>query len=413
MFKSEKTYKILVLVLFIALAVSLPLYKKLSLSFVWLILLLWLAEGNFKEKYKRFVSTGNVFVRAAFLLLPLLYLAGVFYSANLDQAMFRIEQKASLLLIPIVLFSFHPVIKTKEFFIKIMYSFIFGIITAGMICLIRAFLRYQETGSLLVFYYSEFSMFHHPGYFALYAAVAVAGLLYIIDCCWKRYNILIKSFLISALLLILVFTFLLSSKAGILSVLIVFAVAFLVIVVVRKKYLFALIAILALIILILAGTMIFSFAGDRFLKNSLTEKNMEASPDGVGVRLTVWKSSLSVIKKYPLFGVGTGDFKDVMAKEYLRSAPVMQKVGFRNAHNQFLETTVTLGITGGIALMLWLLVPFRLAFHKNHYFYLSFLLVIFFNFLVESMLETQSGIMFIVFMHTWFFVISDNIDIRW
>jgi O-antigen ligase len=413
MFKSEKIYKIVVLVLFIALAFSLPLYKKLSLSFVWLTLLLWLAEGNFKKKYHRFVTTGNAFVKVAFLLLPLLYIAGVFYSNNLDQAMFRIEQKASLLLMPIVLFSFHPVIKTKDFFIKVMYAFILGIITAGVICLIRAFLRYQETESLLVFYYSELSIFHHPGYFALYTTVAVAGLLYIIDSCWKRYNILLKTLLVSALLFIIVLTFLLSSKAGILSLFIVFAIAFLFIVIVRKKILLALMTVITLIILVVAGTKVFSFAGDRFLKNSLTEKNIEKTPDGVEVRVAVWKSSLNVVKQYPLFGVGTGDFKDMIAKEYLKSAPVMHKVGFRNAHNQYLETAVTLGIVGGIALLLWLLVPFRLAFLKNHYFYMAFILVILFNFLVESMLETQSGVMFIVFMHTWFFSISDNIDIRW
>jgi len=74
-----------------------------------------------------------------------------------------------------------------------------------------------------------------------------------------------------------------------------------------------------------------------------------------------------------------------------------------NAHNQYLQTYIALGIPGALLLILMLVLPGWLAVRRIHFIYFSFLAVFAFNILVESMLEVQAGVIYYAFFNSLFF----------
>ena len=75
-----------------------------------------------------------------------------------------------------------------------------------------------------------------------------------------------------------------------------------------------------------------------------------------------------------------------------------------NAHNQYLQTFLGLGIPGLLLLLSFLLVPFSLAWKKKkkNFPYMAFILIVLLNFLVESMLEARAGTNFIALFNCLF-----------
>jgi O-antigen ligase len=120
-------------------------------------------------------------------------------------------------------------------------------------------------------------------------------------------------------------------------------------------------------------------------------------------RLVVWKAAIEVIKENPVFGVGTGDVKDALLSEYQKENRVMVYNMRLNAHNQYLQTYIALGIFGALLLVIYLVVPAWFALRKIHFIYFSFLAVFAFNILVESMLEVQAGVIYYAFFNSLLF----------
>jgi O-antigen ligase len=77
-----------------------------------------------------------------------------------------------------------------------------------------------------------------------------------------------------------------------------------------------------------------------------------------------------------------------------------------NAHNQFIQTFITLGVLGAALLAAMFLVPAVLGFRKEAWIYLTFLTVTGISMLFESMLETQAGVVFYAFFNTFLFAMS-------
>ena len=72
-------------------------------------------------------------------------------------------------------------------------------------------------------------------------------------------------------------------------------------------------------------------------------------------------------------GVGTGDVKDHLLEKY-REKQMFNALGLElNAHNQYLQTTLALGIMGLVILMLTLVLPALYGLEVKQYLYLIFL----------------------------------------
>lgn len=79
-----------------------------------------------------------------------------------------------------------------------------------------------------------------------------------------------------------------------------------------------------------------------------------------------------------------------------------------NSHNQYFDTLISIGIIGLILMLSYFIIPVILMIKKKEYdiVYLSFMFIILFNSIFESVFERQLGIIFFLLFHCLFFHVS-------
>jgi O-antigen ligase len=128
-----------------------------------------------------------------------------------------------------------------------------------------------------------------------------------------------------------------------------------------------------------------------------------SSQDGSMARILVWQTAIEIIKKHPLTGVGTGDVEPELMKLYAQKNIQIAMDESLNAHNQFLQTFLALGIIGFLVLVAVLIIPGIFAFRHSQLLYVLFLVMFALNLLVESMLERQAGVVFYGLINSYLF----------
>lgn len=154
-------------------AFFLPLNKKIIPILIIILVINWLIEGNFKEK---FAQAKNTSLAVLFGSLYIIHVIGLLYSDNIDFAMFDLEIKLSILIFPLLFFT-SPTFDQKKIQ-KILFSFIFGCFLAFLICISRALYLYVQDHQILHFFAAYFSILHHSGYFSMYLNFAIAIIIY-------------------------------------------------------------------------------------------------------------------------------------------------------------------------------------------------------------------------------------------
>jgi O-antigen ligase len=139
--------------------------------------------------------------------------------------------------------------------------------------------------------------------------------------------------------------------------------------------------------------------------NYKSQYSIDKQWGGRAERLLMWDCSGDIIKDNLFFGVGTGDAQDELQECYkvknygsLLYYPDVQY----NAHNQYLQSTIDLGILGLFLLLLCLFLPAYKAFKDDNYLFLSFIALFSIACLTESMLEANKGIIFFTFFSSLF-----------
>ena len=156
--------------------------------------------------------------------------------------------------------------------------------------------------------------------------------------------------------------------------------------------------------IIVLGISLKTLPGLKIRTNATIQRiDQQSKKQGVSdPRINLWSAAWIVIKKNSIIGTGTGDAQDELVKIYKKNNYKRELQENQNPHNQYLQTTVTLGIIGGLLLLIYLLTPFLMAFRKNDYLYLFFLALIILSFLTESILQTQRGTLFFGFFQSLF-----------
>jgi O-antigen ligase len=382
------------IILFQIIAFSLPLAPKILPVLIFALLILWIYEKGFSAKWNYFKSNKLNFLLPSFYIL---YMIGIFWSENLGYALSDIEIKLSLFLLPVIILSESLDQKTVN---KVFDRFVEGCIITLSLLLVNAAVISYNLLDTKYFFYSNFAVHLHPSYLALYFNSAILFLLYkifIIRSSWKD-----KILLIISICFILAGVLMLLSKTGIISLIISFGAgtAFFIN---QKRYLVGIVAVVA-VLMVSAAFIVFPGFNQRFydLKLFFNGKEKQQDVTSTSIRKNVWDASIKIISTNPIIGVGTGDVKDVLLKEY-------EKLGFEkaldvklNAHNQFLQTAVSLGILGLLVLLSSLLIPLISAFRRGDYVFMLLFGLLIFNFFTESMLERQAGVIFFSFFITLF-----------
>ncbi len=359
----------------------------------------WILEGNLKSKLTQFLNNKVALLFVSFYLLHLL---GMFYTHNPSAGWFDLQVKLSILLFPVALVSEGAMDFRKQKHFTAMFAT--GLTLNGLICLGHAVWLYLAKDKY-IFQYKEFSLFLHPTYYSMYIDIAFAlGFSVItrqeamLSKLEKRYFGMLFCFLIFMLILLQSKTGLITSGIVIFLILIRY-ISFtkLWTVSIASVIIISLIAALTEHFIINTGPSRFQSVGNIMLNDKPVDtKSVESSQ----ARILIWRSALPVIKEFLLYGVGTGGVEDALVKQYSKNQYTGIMKSRLNAHNEYMQVTIELGLIGLLCLLSCLFIPLYLSIRQRRFVYFIFLTVLIINFLTESVLETQGGTMFYGFFNS-------------
>lgn len=338
-----------------------------------------------------------------FLIFPLLffavYLVGLFWTDTHGMRTVVVERKLSFLIFPL-LFLLHPPFSSKERS-SLWISFISGGLLYSLISVIQASLSFASSGNRDSFFSSALSYELHPSYSAFYLVMMIAYLM------WQLFRMGSNSrFRIAGFILIFwfsLFVFLLASKAGIISLLLICVLLMIYFLFLRKKVK-QLIWVLGVGILLVFFFVRFASVPFERFRNAFTVAEISdeelfskygSSIESNVVRRMIWKCGFELVHENP-FGVGSGDANTALMQKYKEKGMSGAYSKEFNAHNQFLQTSIATGWIGLVLLLVFFIQNFVFSWRRGNYLLFGFLLVCALNLMVESMFETQAGIVFII-----------------
>ena len=396
----EYNFKKINFILILLIAFFIPLSKAIIPILIVVSLVISFFNSSFLSNLKIAYYRNNALLLISFYLIISLSL---FWSGNIKSGLFDMEVKLSMFLFPIIFLNYGAF--NIDEFKKVIHYFILGNIVASLICIgYAAYNTYQNHESY--FYYSKFSAIIHPSYFAMYITFAIAGCIYLLkENFYKKniYPILIISFFV-------VIIYFLSSKAGFLGLSLMGP--FFIIKLINKRLISLIIAGFGVVIII-AFIYKFNSRVSDFIKEFKTSYNndtINVYDTSTSDRFKIYKISLSLINENLVYGVGAGDIKDKLIKKYSENNMKHAAEQKLNLHNQYLETLIGEGIIGFIFMMLLFLYPLIYVFKKSNFLLYSFLLITAFHFLFESMLNTQSGVIYFAFFFCFLNFVNKNND---
>lgn len=128
------------------------------------------------------------------------------------------------------------------------------------------------------------------------------------------------------------------------------------------------------------------------------------SPNGHSVfqRFEFWEVGTSIFCENFILGVGTGDLKNSFKEAYIVSGTRLEVKNRLRAHNQYLTFFITYGVVGGLIFLSLFFYPvFADRNLRKNMLYLGFTLICVMSFLSEDTLETQVGVTFYIFLHSF------------
>lgn len=342
----------------------------------------------FTRKFEVKLNTPSVILTFFYFILAV----GVFWSGNTKMALFDLEVKMALFIFPVIMLFVRYRSKDIRFIFR---AFNVGLYVSSMSLLINAVRRYSISENTNDLFYVNLSPYIHPSYLSLYVVTGMVLLLILLKRnifvnTWQKYIVLV------GVIYLFLFNIFLLSKIGILAAT-VFLLYFLITFILRKRKF----GIGLLMLALLFTTFYFSYHKSPYIKQRVDEailgvvSNAEQDSKGTtGIRLQIWSSALKVIQKRPLTGYGTGDVKDVLMTQYLvdgYGAAYSKKL---NAHNQFFQITIAVGLIGLLVFITALVLMLKNSLVNNNLFATCFVVLTIVYMLPESILENQAGTIF-------------------
>ena len=391
---------------------SLCFYREFIPYFLWGMSLTMLFKPNLKQHL--YSTLKNKFFQL-FVGFYLLHLIGLFYTQDLHEGLFKVQVKLAYFLVPLVIFSESDLLSSKKS--KIYRAFIAGVLFSILICsgiaavksiyntrLGHPSISYWTSTEGLPFFkllfsghsyfnYIHFSRFVHPSYFSMYMGLVLILLIFRLN----SNSSLDRKFRIVFLLAVnTIFVFLLQSRAGIIAYILVLTYfVFYYTSRLNNKLLGV-----GLVAAVLVGSLTLINTSSRFesLRVGLRELSYDQLKED-NLRLSLWEVSLHIIHDHPIFGVGTGDITLANRQYYTERLFEKTEGVYLATHNDFLQTTVRLGLIGGVYLLWIFLYPLLTPNKAKFGLLLPFLLLTGISFFFESMLERVNGIYFFVYFY--------------
>ena len=314
----------------------------------------------------------------------IMYAISMLYTSNVSDGWQNMEKKLSFIIFPLFFFVSDMTYLSSKRIKALFYAFLSGLllfIVSNMLWAIYDFIVLDAPiRRFLGWEITKINYIHHT-YIAMYACF---GIIYSFV---ELFDNHLKSkgkiaFLLSTLVLSTLFVILVESRAGILCMFLLFACLFAWLFFVKKKRMITMCVGTAFAVLLVIFFLLFPSGLNRIIK---TQQDLVDTEHKEDIRITLLKAGLSVAKENCMFGVGVGDRCDVLIKYY---------------EDQFVDTTISIGMLGLLLLLGYFVVPIVLfAINKRwDVVMLLFLFSIAFNAVFEAVFETQTGILYFNFI---------------
>lgn len=350
----------------------------------------------------------------------LFHLVGLLYSDNLDKGISNLQKKFVLFFIPLLVNANIRIINPRMG--KILFAYIAGVSAAMVVCLVMATVQFWLTGETQMFFYHDLGSLikQHATYFSIEVALSSLLIIFYLTENYRRISAIKKTGLFVLLLGHQIFLLLLSSKSVILVYCLI--INFLLIFYFSRKSFSKAIGWMVFFNLVL-GLTLFSIPQTKSRFKEILSTNFEAVTQthytfttkftALTFRATIWKFLLQRLNESNnwLLGEGTGDWQQVLEQEYVKNNVFLgirdqrDSNGFlgANAHNQYFQTLLMLGVVGLALLLLAFFVPLAIAVKRKNYLFLVFITFIIFCSLIESILETSKCLLFYAFFNSLLF----------
>lgn len=317
-------------------------------------------------------------------LYLIILIIGLLYSEDVRAGLSTLETSFSLLAIPVVMTAISP---DRSRLVKINYSFVFGLLLACIICLGGAFVNYSQSGEISFFAFENLTgiLKHQPTYIAYYLIFGISIVLYALFY-WE--SPLSAYTLIGILVVFFIVLMLSGGKTAFISLLLTFSFFILKFLLEQrtshKTLVFG-------IVVTMTFALLFVNTIDYWNERLITESDYWH-------REALWKSAVNASPN-PWVGVGTG--ADRMAlNDYYRSHNLNEfaEKNF-NAHNQFLQTYITNGLIGLLALIILLARPLYFAVSTGDSPGILFIFPFLIYGITEVFLGRYQGVVFFALLH--------------
>ncbi len=387
---------------------SLPFYLPAPRNIAWVLVgANALIAIIFQKKYRNFFwqSKNIFFVFSAFLLW---HFAGMIYTQNYAWGWFLIGLLVPLWALPLALLTFPTTQRVLRWYLKVFLSSMFVYTIATYFW---AFYRAFRAWGSPNFAWSDFFFYENfanlrlaPTYYAILVCLAMLLLLIDVFFSQKLQIFTSKTFKIILLAFFFLTLMLLAARMQffilILGIFLIFLEYFRI-----KQKLWQGVG-LGLVLLLALGLVAFfnPYTKKRFQdifdknQNLVLDKNKDVSTgrdwDGAALRFAKWQCASELIQRNWLWGVGTGDGQDELQKVYKEYKFYFAALYNRyNAHNQYLEIWIALGVLGFALWGLVLTISLKRAIRYGNYWLLAVQIVMIFSAFTESFLQRNLGVM--------------------
>ena len=121
------------------------------------------------------------------------------------------------------------------------------------------------------------------------------------------------------------------------------------------------------------------------------KKNSDPNNQTINQRVVFWKAGIDIFLNQPAFGHGPGGAKTQFKKYYKNRNTNLNKSNQLLAHNQFITQAINLGALGTIIWLFILFYSFLKVEKEMLLFFVPYLILMFFAFMSDDMLEVQAG----------------------
>jgi O-antigen ligase len=390
---------------FVVLTSLIPISLFLKAGFVSFSVLWFFAIClyNYRSDLKRQFYTNYILYFP--ILLFLLYLFGLSFSDNLDGVMDVLLRKIHFILIPLGF-----IVVNKQINHKYLQA-ILAIFLAG--CLVSSFVCYAFAIFNVITYRSWIFHTTHQDYYYFFSYLLTGSInispIYLSMYCNFALLVvfhtpLIKSriYKVMIILYLIIFILMIGAATGIFCMCVI---ASLWTFIVGRNKIFIVIWVACAAIVLLAATFNPSLIKQKkvdVFKFNYPNEDGQLQPHTAD-KILIWSAAIEAIKQNPISGYGTGDGQTALEKTYSERGMAWEIRNSLNPHQEFLSTTLDLGVFGLGCIVAMLFVPLIQAIRTKDIFAVGFLVIVTLFFFSESVLQRQKGIVFFSYFYSLIF----------